>query len=101
MDYLYPVWGEVIGWFLGLSSMLIIPGYAIYKLAVTPGTLREVRINSHHKFITFSLLYSHETCAGPGKKGKSKSHSTKLLVECNFICDSSQHYIIILYPYTN
>eukprot|EP00058_Branchiostoma_floridae_P016370 XP_002601858.1 solute carrier family 6, member 1 [Branchiostoma floridae] len=41
VDYLYPVWGEVIGWFLGLSSMLIIPGYAIYKLAVTPGTLRE------------------------------------------------------------
>ncbi|KAI8511750.1 Sodium- and chloride-dependent GABA transporter 1 [Branchiostoma belcheri] len=41
VDYLYPVWGEVIGWFLGLSSMLVIPGYAIYKLAVTPGTLRE------------------------------------------------------------
>jgi len=42
MDYKYPVWGEVIGWMMALSSILVIPGYAIYLFAVTPGTLRQV-----------------------------------------------------------
>ncbi|XP_006824369.1 sodium- and chloride-dependent GABA transporter 1-like [Saccoglossus kowalevskii] len=40
-DYTYPIWGEFIGWLLALSSMVWIPGYAIYKIAITPGTLRE------------------------------------------------------------
>lgn len=41
IGYKYPWWGEFIGWLLGLSSMLCIPGYAIYKFSVTPGTFRE------------------------------------------------------------
>ena len=42
MDYRYPQWGEAIGWMMALSSILVIPGYAIYIFAVTPGTLRQV-----------------------------------------------------------
>lgn len=41
IGYKYPWWGEFIGWLLGLSSMLCIPSYAIYKYVVTPGTFRE------------------------------------------------------------
>ncbi|RWS17235.1 sodium- and chloride-dependent GABA transporter 1-like protein [Dinothrombium tinctorium] len=37
MNYVYPWWGELIGWCLALSSMLCIPGYAIYLYLVTPG----------------------------------------------------------------
>ncbi|XP_077545010.1 sodium- and chloride-dependent GABA transporter [Haemaphysalis longicornis] len=40
IDYVYPWWGQLIGWFLALSTMLCIPGYAIYKFIVTPGDLR-------------------------------------------------------------
>lgn len=40
--YEYPAWGEGIGWMLALSSMVFIPGYAIYKIVITPGTLKEV-----------------------------------------------------------
>ncbi|GMS95197.1 hypothetical protein PENTCL1PPCAC_17372, partial [Pristionchus entomophagus] len=40
-NYDYPFWGHVFGWFLSLSSMLCIPGYAIYIWIVTPGTLSE------------------------------------------------------------
>ncbi|XP_072026115.1 sodium- and chloride-dependent GABA transporter 1-like [Amphiura filiformis] len=39
--YVYPSWGEAIGWLLGLSSMACIPGYAIYIIIVTPGTFLE------------------------------------------------------------
>uniref|UniRef100_T1JD97 Transporter n=1 Tax=Strigamia maritima TaxID=126957 RepID=T1JD97_STRMM len=41
LDYEYPLWGEIVGWLLGLTSMMCIPGYAIYKLIVTPGTFME------------------------------------------------------------
>ncbi|XP_075526905.1 sodium- and chloride-dependent GABA transporter [Dermacentor variabilis] len=40
IDYVYPWWGQLVGWILALSTMLCIPGYAIYKFIVTPGDLR-------------------------------------------------------------
>ncbi|KAK1801076.1 hypothetical protein P4O66_022782 [Electrophorus voltai] len=39
--YVYPWWGEVIGWCLALSSMLCIPVSLVYKLAGAKGTFRE------------------------------------------------------------
>ncbi|XP_046361791.1 sodium-dependent dopamine transporter-like isoform X1 [Haliotis rufescens] len=39
--YVYPEYANVIGWMIALSSMCMIPGYAIYKLAITKGTLKE------------------------------------------------------------
>ena len=44
MDYLYPWWGQFIGWLLALSSMLCIPGYAIYLWVKTEGTFEEVSL---------------------------------------------------------
>lgn len=40
-NYDYPFWGHVFGWFLSLSSMLCIPGYAIYAWFTTEGTTAE------------------------------------------------------------
>ncbi|XP_074600060.1 sodium- and chloride-dependent GABA transporter 1-like [Brevipalpus obovatus] len=37
-DYIFPLWGEFLGWMLALSSMVWIPGYAIYLYYITPGT---------------------------------------------------------------
>ncbi|CAD6191994.1 unnamed protein product [Caenorhabditis auriculariae] len=37
-NYDYPLWAQLFGWFLSLSSMLCIPGYAIYAWFTTPGT---------------------------------------------------------------
>ncbi|EEB19003.1 sodium-dependent nutrient amino acid transporter, putative [Pediculus humanus corporis] len=39
--YHYPWWGEVIGLILSFSSMIWIPGYAIYYLIKTPGSFKE------------------------------------------------------------
>ncbi|NXT21877.1 SC6A8 protein, partial [Syrrhaptes paradoxus] len=41
--YVYPWWGEAIGWVLALSSMLCIPCTVLYKLLRCKGSLREVR----------------------------------------------------------
>ena len=46
----YPGWAELLGWLMALSSMVLIPAFAIYQLWKTPGTVTEVRIlflNSH------------------------------------------------------
>ncbi|XP_076163039.1 sodium- and chloride-dependent GABA transporter 1 [Ptiloglossa arizonensis] len=40
-DYEYPTWAEIVGVCLSLSSMVWIPGYAIYYLIVTPGSIKE------------------------------------------------------------
>ncbi|XP_032810155.1 sodium- and chloride-dependent creatine transporter 1 [Petromyzon marinus] len=39
--YVYPWWGEALGWCMALSSMLCIPVVAIYRLARTKGNLLE------------------------------------------------------------
>lgn len=41
IGYVYPPWGEFIGWLLALSSMLCIPFYAIYRFVTTPGDFRQ------------------------------------------------------------
>ena len=40
----YPGWAEFLGWVMALSSMLLIPGVALYEMWRTPGTLKEVRV---------------------------------------------------------
>ncbi|TKS77694.1 Sodium- and chloride-dependent creatine transporter 1 [Collichthys lucidus] len=39
--YTYPLWGELLGWALALSSMLCIPVTVLYKLLRCKGSLRE------------------------------------------------------------
>ncbi|KAJ8395072.1 hypothetical protein AAFF_G00035280 [Aldrovandia affinis] len=40
-EYVYPWWGEVIGWCMALSSMLCIPVSVIYRLFRAKGTFQE------------------------------------------------------------
>lgn len=39
--YIYPQWAEYIGFVISLSSMLWVPGYAIYYLLATKGSILE------------------------------------------------------------
>ncbi|KAL9966641.1 hypothetical protein ACROYT_G024749 [Oculina patagonica] len=43
-DYVYPGWGQAIGWLLTASSLTLIPAVMIYKLFKTTGTIKE-RLN--------------------------------------------------------
>ncbi|KAF6206322.1 hypothetical protein GE061_017553 [Apolygus lucorum] len=40
-SYSYPTWAQNVGIAISLSSMLWIPGYALYYLCTTPGTLQQ------------------------------------------------------------
>lgn len=46
--YTYPLWGEVLGWALALSSMLCIPLTVLFKLLRCKGSLREVGASLAH-----------------------------------------------------
>ena len=36
-DYLYPAWGQALGWLLSLSSMIVVPAFAVYNVATFEG----------------------------------------------------------------
>jgi hypothetical protein len=42
LDYEFPWWAHCFGWFTALSSMLCIPGYAIWLWQKTPGDAIDV-----------------------------------------------------------
>ena len=43
--YDFPPWSITLGWFIMSSSLLCIPGYAIYLFFITPGSPLEVHLS--------------------------------------------------------
>ncbi|CAI9575082.1 unnamed protein product [Staurois parvus] len=45
-NYTYPGWSVVLGYCIGTSSFICVPVYMVYRLASTPGSLKERFIKS-------------------------------------------------------
>ena len=43
-DYVYPWYGEMMGWMLAFSSIGCVPLYAIYKVLTNLGNIKNVSI---------------------------------------------------------
>ena len=56
-DYIYPWWGDFIGWMLTLSSAVLVPLYAIYSLISNTSELNEVNSNKCIVFINIHYIF--------------------------------------------
>ena len=52
-DYVYPGWAEILGLLMSFSSMIWVPGYAIYYVLTQPGTIIEVTVKRQNFFFGF------------------------------------------------
>lgn len=54
-NYVYPTWANALGWCIAGSSMIMIPGVAIVKLLMTPGTIKQVSFLTNSISVVFCV----------------------------------------------
>ncbi|XP_041083114.1 sodium- and chloride-dependent GABA transporter 2-like isoform X1 [Polyodon spathula] len=73
--YEYPAWGYILGWFLALSSMVLVPLWIVFKLTRTKGTI--------HERLRLLCLPASDLPLGIKQKSCSCPCNSELLTACS------------------
>ncbi|KAI4815660.1 hypothetical protein KUCAC02_005797 [Chaenocephalus aceratus] len=65
--YVYPTWAYVLGWVLALSSILLVPGWALFKLATGTGSLSQRLLHLCQPDPDFTVNQKRETELQPSR----------------------------------
>ena len=60
-QYEYPMWANMVGWMVALSSILCMPTLAIVQFLLTPGTCKQVSRESFNS-VTFTSIIPSFLC---------------------------------------
>lgn len=55
-EYVYPKWANILGWAIAGSSVVMIPGIAIFKFLTTSGTCYRVSTSRYKKTVNSNYV---------------------------------------------
>uniref|UniRef100_A0A669BW51 Transporter n=1 Tax=Oreochromis niloticus TaxID=8128 RepID=A0A669BW51_ORENI len=58
-SYMFPAWANMLGWCLAMSSMTMVPLYAIYKLCTLPGKFYNGEVRQFTVRVNSIILYGN------------------------------------------